>query len=149
MMSISILVVSSLLLTSIDRLLHSPCSWGCGYLLRERSLFNPADEIFLRLSGAFPLDFVLLGVLVLYIFSASVFGIVALGIRFLCFSMYALRSRKSLPQALLVLCNVMAHILLALCMALMTIAPNYTSFGSQRVVSSQGGSQVRCTMDRQ
>merc|ERR1712151_805082 len=65
-----------------------------------------------------------------------------------CFSMYALRARKSLPQALLVLCNVMAHILLALCMALLTIAPNYTSFGSQ-TVSTEDGTPGYCSQEKQ
>merc|ERR1712066_730609 len=60
---------------------------------------------------------------------------------------YALRPRKSMPQALLVLCNVMAYILLALCMALLTIAPNYTSFGSQ-TVSAEDGSPSWCTLER-
>eukprot|EP00415_Alexandrium_ostenfeldii_P001252 UN1252 len=147
MMSISLLVVSSLLLTMLDRLLHSPCGWSCGYTLKERRIFNPTDEIFLRLSRIFPVDFVVLGALVLYIFSASVFGIVCLGIRVSCFSVYALRTRKSMPQALLVLCNVMAFLLLALCMALLTIAPNYTSFGSQ-TFSGKDGLPSWCTMDR-
>merc|ERR1711865_351757 len=127
MMFISLLVVSSLLLTLLDRMLHSPCGWYCGYTLKERLIFNPIDEIFLRLSKFFPVDFIILATLVLYIFTASVFGIISLGIRFLCFSMYALRARKSMPQAMLVLTNILAHILLALCMALLTIAPNYTS----------------------
>merc|ERR1740138_193569 len=76
---------------------------------------------------------------------ASVFGIIGLGIRVLFFRMYALRPRRSLPQALLVLCVVMAHILLALCMALLTIAPSYTSFGSQ-VVAGADGSSVWCSL---
>mmetsp|Transcript_47054 Transcript_47054/g.102402 ORF Transcript_47054/g.102402 Transcript_47054/m.102402 type:complete len:551 (-) Transcript_47054:106-1758(-) len=147
MMGMSLLVVVSLLITLIDRLLHAPCGMECGYTLRERNIFNPADEIFLRLSRIFPVDFVVLGCFVLYIFAASVFGIVSLGIRVMCFTMYALRTRKSMPQALLVLCNVMAYILLALCMALLTIAPNYTSFGSQ-VLLAQDGSAGYCTMER-
>lgn len=147
MMAISLLIVSSLFLTLVDRLLHSPCGMSCGFTLNERQIFNPADEIFLRLSRFFPVDFVILSILVLYIFCASVFGIIGLGIRVLCFSMYALRPRKSLPQALLVLCNVISHILLALCMALLTIAPNYTSFGSQ-TVSNADGSPGWCSMEK-
>jgi LMBR1 domain-containing protein 1 len=138
MLAMSMLVAGSLFLTLCDRLLHSSCGWACGFTLKERQIFNPADEIFLRLSKIFPADFVVLGIFVLYIFSSSIFGIVSLGIRVLCFTMYDLRQRKSLPQALLVLCNVMAYILLALCMALLTIAPNYTSFGSQTVHSEDG-----------
>jgi len=116
--------------------------------LHKRQIFNPADEIFLRLARVFPVDFVILSVLVMYIFCASMFGIIGLGIRFLCFNMYALRPRKSLPQALLVLCNVVSHILLALCMALLTIAPNYTSFGSQ-MVTMKDGSPSWCSLERQ
>merc|ERR1711967_205816 len=71
MMVISLLVVVSLLLTLLDRLLHSPCGWSCGYTLKERLIFNPIDEIFLRLSKIFPVDFIILATLVLYIFSAS------------------------------------------------------------------------------
>mmetsp|Transcript_86873 Transcript_86873/g.249253 ORF Transcript_86873/g.249253 Transcript_86873/m.249253 type:complete len:537 (-) Transcript_86873:48-1658(-) len=147
MMSISLLVVVSLLLTLIDRLVHSDCGWSCGYTLKERRIYNPADEIFLYLSHVFPLDFMVMGIIVLYIWIASVFGIVCLGIRFLCFNVYQLRTRKSMPQALLVLCNVMSYILLALCMALLTIAPNYTAFGSQTVKNADG-TPGRCSLDR-
>lgn len=147
MMFISLLVVSSLLLTLLDRLLHSNCGMSCGYTLKERLIFNPLDEIFLRLAKFFPVDFIILAVLVLYIFIASVFGIISLGIRCCCFNMYALRARKSMPQATLLLCNVMAFILLALCMALLTIAPNYTSFGSQRAVED-GAEGSRCSLDK-
>uniref|UniRef100_A0A6U6TFW2 Lysosomal cobalamin transporter n=1 Tax=Zooxanthella nutricula TaxID=1333877 RepID=A0A6U6TFW2_9DINO len=151
MLCISLLVAVSLLLTLVDRLLHSDCGWRCGFTLKERRIFNPADDVFLRLSRVFPMDFMVLGILVLYIFAASVFGIVSLGIRVLCFSVYALRARRSLPQALLVLCNVLSYILLALCMALLTIAPDYTTFGSQSLAASADGSLPagRCTLARQ
>eukprot|EP00434_Breviolum_minutum_P039415 symbB.v1.2.035001.t1/scaffold4623.1/size37307/4 len=132
MMSLSLLVVFSLLLTMVDRWLHSPCGWSCGYTLQERRIYNPADEVYLRLSHVFPVDFVFLSIIVLYIFAATLFGIIALDIRLLCISVYTLRARKSAPQALLVMCNTMAYILLALCVALLTIAPDYTAFGSQR-----------------
>lgn len=145
MLCCSFLVVTSLLLTSLDKLMHSPCGWQCGYALKERLIFNPADEIFMRLSRVFPCDFLLLGCLVVYIFAASVSGIVSLGIRVACFNVYALKPHKSLPQALLVLCVIMAHILLALCMALLTIAPNYTSFGSQ-MVAGAGGLNEWCSL---
>lgn len=145
MLSCSWLIVASLLLTSIDRFLHSTCGMQCGYAIKERLVFNPADEIFLRLASVFPLDFIFLGFLVMYIFAASVQGIVRLGIRIMCFSMYSLKPHKSLPQGVLVLCVIMAHILLALCMALLTIAPNYTSFGSQ-VAPGADGNSVWCSL---
>ncbi|CAE7569420.1 unnamed protein product, partial [Symbiodinium microadriaticum] len=146
MMSLSLLVVLSLLLTLVDRLLHSPCGWSCGYTLQERRIYNPADEVYLRLSRIFPVDFVFLSVVVLYIFAATLFGIVALDIRLLCISVYTLRARKSAPQALLVMCNAMAYILLALCVALLTIAPDYTAFGSQTRPSGGANGSERCSL---
>eukprot|EP00913_Durusdinium_trenchii_P035957 g33642.t1 len=127
MMSLSLLVVFSLLLTL------------------ERRIYNPADEVYLRLSRVFPVDFVFLSLIVLYIFAATLFGIIALDIRLLCISVYTLRARKSAPQALLVMCNTMAYILLALCVALLTIAPDYTAFGSQRPKSGLDAT-ARCTL---
>lgn len=147
MLTMSFLVVLSLLLTSLDRLLHSDCGMSCGYAIKEKTLFNPADEMFLLLARAFPMDFIVLAAFVLYIFAASVFGIISLGIRACCFSMYELKTRKSMPQALLVLCNVLAYIVLALCMAMLTIAPDYSSFGSQSA-TTDGGSKTRCSMER-
>ena len=40
MMSLSLLVVFSLLLTMVDRWLHSPCGWSCGYTLQELRLLS-------------------------------------------------------------------------------------------------------------
>ncbi|CAE8743769.1 unnamed protein product, partial [Polarella glacialis] len=84
MMSISLLLVLSLLLTLLDRLLHSPCGLSCGYTLKERQIYNPADELFLTLSVIFPMDFIVLGVVVLFVFASTLYGIVSLGIRVLC-----------------------------------------------------------------
>mmetsp|Transcript_31229 Transcript_31229/g.57089 ORF Transcript_31229/g.57089 Transcript_31229/m.57089 type:complete len:542 (+) Transcript_31229:84-1709(+) len=131
MLVTSLLVVLSLLITLVDRFLHSSCGWECGYSVKARSIFNPTDEVLLVSSRFFPLDFIILGFIVLYAFAASVYGIAGLGIRFLCINIYTLRSRRSLPQALLVLCNILSHILLALCMVLLTIAPDYTAYGAQ------------------
>lgn len=39
-MSLSLLVVFSLLLTMVDRWLHSPCGWSCGYTLQELRLLS-------------------------------------------------------------------------------------------------------------
>eukprot|EP00397_Hematodinium_sp_SG-2012_P009621 GEMP01009712.1.p1 GENE.GEMP01009712.1~~GEMP01009712.1.p1 ORF type:complete len:502 (+),score=69.43 GEMP01009712.1:24-1508(+) len=87
-------------------------------------------------SKIFPLDFVLLGGVVAYIFAASFFGLTSLGIRCLCIDICSFPVQKTSPQALLVLCGIMAHILLAASMTLVTFAPDYTTFGSQ--VQSDG-----------
>eukprot|EP00931_Biecheleriopsis_adriatica_P116663 TRINITY_DN92270_c0_g1_i1.p1 TRINITY_DN92270_c0_g1~~TRINITY_DN92270_c0_g1_i1.p1 ORF type:complete len:539 (+),score=100.05 TRINITY_DN92270_c0_g1_i1:46-1662(+) len=148
MLSLSLLIVLSLLLTLLDRLLHSACGWNCGYTLQERRIYNPADEVYLRLSRVFPIDFVFLSIVVLYIFASTLFGIFSLDIRLLCFSVYTLRARKTQPQGLLVMCNAVAYILLALCVALLTIAPDYTTFGSQRRSAGNSGELSNCSLAR-
>lgn len=146
MLVTSLLIATSLLCTSTDKLLHSPCGIECGFALEEKSVFNPADEVLIRLARIFPMDFVMLGCLVLYIFSASLFGVVQLGIRVFCFGVYNLRKFKSMPQALLVMCLVMCHILLVLCTTLLTIAPNYTTFGSQQLTREDGTTTQWCSL---
>ncbi|CAE8612830.1 unnamed protein product [Polarella glacialis] len=62
--------------------------------------------------------------------------------------LYALKARQTSPQALLVMCNAISYILLALCMALLTIAPDYTAFGSQTVAVEGSGTPRHCTLSR-
>ena len=52
MMSLSLLVVLSLLLTLVDRLLHSPCGWACGYTLQAQREVSNSQETALFSQGA-------------------------------------------------------------------------------------------------
>jgi len=139
LVGLSLLVFISLLLTSIDRFLHSGCALSCGFLLEsQRALWNPLDWLLTWLSNYFPLDFVALAVLTLYIFCCSLYGITALGIRVAFIPIFPIKPRRSLPQALLLMCFVLAHILLVLCMTLLTIAHQYATFGSQTIRRDDG-----------
>jgi len=140
-MSLSCTIGISLSLIVIERLIHSPCGLACAYALQETKWVNPSDELFIYSSKIFPFDFVVLFVIVGYIFAASFFGITKLGIRFLCIDLCSFPYRKTSPQALLILCGVLQYILLALVMALLTLVPDYVTFGSQ--LSEDG---TRCSM---
>jgi LMBR1 domain-containing protein 1 len=47
---LTLLVVVSMLLTSIDRAAHSFCGPQCGYILEHPEIFNPLNTLFLGLS---------------------------------------------------------------------------------------------------
>eukprot|EP00397_Hematodinium_sp_SG-2012_P009031 GEMP01009104.1.p1 GENE.GEMP01009104.1~~GEMP01009104.1.p1 ORF type:complete len:523 (+),score=75.99 GEMP01009104.1:24-1571(+) len=134
--AMSTVIGVSVFVTMLERTLHSPCGSRCAFSLPNHAWWDPAGAGFVQASKIFPLDFVLLGGVVAYIFAASFFGLTSLGIRCLCIDICSFPVQKTSPQALLVLCGIMAHILLAASMTLVTFAPDYTTFGSQ--VQSDG-----------
>lgn len=148
MLCTSLLVAGSMALTLGDRMVHSTCGWSCGFAMSGSTYFNPTDEILLYFSHWFPLDFIVLGFLVLYAFGSSLYGVVSLGLRILCFQIFTLKPRKSQPQALLMLCNVLSHILLAMCTVLLTLAPDYTSFGVQAAPVGTNVVDHRCSLEK-
>ena len=83
-LGVSIIIVFSILISNIDRLINSKCGFSCGYVLDKNTLFNPLDSLFVQLSKIFPLDLIFLGLILLYVFISSLFGLIRLGIRFPC-----------------------------------------------------------------
>jgi LMBR1 domain-containing protein 1 len=82
----SLLIVSSIVITNVDRLLNSECGISCGYVIEKYTFFNPLDYILVQMSKYFPLDSVLFGLILFYVFVTCLYGIVRLGIKFLCFT---------------------------------------------------------------
>eukprot|EP00922_Rhytidocystis_sp_ex-Travisia-forbesii_P047200 GHVS01070318.1.p1 GENE.GHVS01070318.1~~GHVS01070318.1.p1 ORF type:complete len:528 (+),score=76.71 GHVS01070318.1:289-1872(+) len=150
MLVLSLLVFVSLLFSIVDRWLHSRCGWRCGFVLTEPSggdrFWTPLDAVLLNLSEYFPVDFAFFCVVVVYVFAASLYAVLRLGIRWLCVAPnnYAIRPHKTKPQALLFLCFLMAHILLAFTMTLTTLAPHYVSYGTQTYTPPNGSAAISC-----
>lgn len=139
MLSLSLLILFSLLVTSIDRLLHSSCGSSCGFTMEGGAvLSSPLDEALLYLAGWFPLDYVVFGCLVVYVFGASLYGLLALPRPF------SVHPGRTKPQALLILCGVLIHILFALSMALVSLAPRYASYGTQTYDPHNGSDPLSC-----
>lgn len=81
---LSILIFGSLFLGAIDRLLNSECGFSCGFMATQTSVFNPLDSVLVYFSTMFPLDYLLFGILMIYIFISSLYGIVSSGVKLLC-----------------------------------------------------------------
>jgi len=132
---LSLLIVVSIFLTLIDRLInHLGCGIGCGFILSHSGVFNPLDRLLVFLSNAFPLDYILLLLIILYLYWATLNGIVYWGIRFCCIRLYDFKEQRTKPQGLLIASIYLMTSLLAIMNQLVTIAPSYAMFGSQKIV---------------
>lgn len=76
----------SLFFGAIDKLINSECGFSCGFITSSSSVFNPLDALLVYLSTLFPMDYFIFGLFMLYIFIASLYGIVCWGIRLMCIS---------------------------------------------------------------
>lgn len=83
---ISILILISLLITSIDRYLHSKCGLNCGYVLDDMNYDNYLDLSLLELSKYFHMDFIFFAIINIYVYICSIYGFVKLGVRILFFT---------------------------------------------------------------
>lgn len=130
---VSLAVVASMLLTSIDKSKNSICKNHCGYILARINLFNPINWLFVTASKSFPADYVLALLLVLLLFVASVVGTAFVGIRFLWVSLFKIRSGHTKPQGMLMATVMLTLTVLAINYAItMIIAPQYAHYGGQK-----------------
>ena len=65
---------------------------------RLDSIPNPIDTIFTYASSVFPLDYVIVTLIVCYFVSASIAGVKHLGVRFCHLKMYNIRAQSSKPD---------------------------------------------------
>ncbi|KAI2630346.1 hypothetical protein GGS26DRAFT_558911 [Hypomontagnella submonticulosa] len=129
---LSLIVWVSMLITGIDKAVNSVCKEHCGYILAHINVFQPINWLFVQTARAFPVDYVLMALLILLFFSASVSGLAAIGIRFLWLRIFQIRKGRTTPQALLVATVMLSLITLGINYAIaMMVAPQYASYGTQ------------------
>jgi LMBR1 domain-containing protein 1 len=128
---ISVVLIVSMVLTNVDKIVNSQCGLACGYTLSHPKKWNPLDAFLVLMSKYFPLDYVVVAVVVVYIYFATLSGISNIGIRFLWILLYRVKARATKPQGLLIATLIMMLSLLALNMQLMSLFPQYATYGSQ------------------
>ncbi|KAF7863972.1 hypothetical protein EAF04_006937 [Stromatinia cepivora] len=129
---LSVIIWVSMLITGIDKAKNSFCKQHCGYILGSINIFQPINWIFVKSSIVFPIDYVLMALLVLFLFSSSVTGIAAIGLRFLWVRLFEIRKGHTSPQALLMATVMLTLIILAINYSIaMIIAPQYAIYGAQ------------------
>ncbi|XP_048758835.1 probable lysosomal cobalamin transporter isoform X2 [Ostrea edulis] len=145
---VTLLIFVSLLLTNIDKAIHGQ-GYKSGYALPKRFLPNPVDIVLVFCQKVFPLDYIMFAALVLYLVFCSMSGVRNIGIWFLWLRMYKIRPRRTRPQGILMLCMIMMFLTLAINIIIYELTPQYSSFGSQRYVTTSGNSTklASCTTE--
>jgi LMBR1 domain-containing protein 1 len=146
----SVLIVVSMLLTNIDKAVNSGnfCGAQCGFVLAYPQIFNPLDSFLTILSKYFPLDYVVLGSIILYIFFCTLSGIIRIGVRFFWVNLYKIRARSTPPQGLLMASVILMFSILSLNMEFTTLAPQYANWGSQQYMKPNSTDEyLPCSLD--
>lgn len=139
---IVLVVWVSMLITGIDKAKNSICKQHCGYILGHLSVFQPINWVFVKSAKVFPLDYILMALLVLLLFSSSVTGIATVGIRFLWVRIFQIRKGRTAPQALLVATVMLALMILAINFSIaMMVAPQYAIYGTQTFCTNDPASR--------
>eukprot|EP01133_Synstelium_polycarpum_P013901 gene13901-16401_t len=146
-LAFSIVIWISIGLSLIDKISSSVCGSACGFLTTYPKLKNPVDLALSFLAPYFPLDYVCLGLLIVYIYFCTLSGIVKIGIRFLWIKMYEFTPFKTLPQGLLVASVLLMFSNLCLSFQILQLAPRYGMFGTQVWQNVTTGAISDCTLD--
>lgn len=136
-----LLVWVSMFITGIDKAKNSICKQHCGYILGHLNVFQPMNWIFLMAAKVFPVDYILMALLVLLLFSSSVTGIATVGVRFLWVRIFQIRKGRTAPQALLIATVMLALMTLAINFSIvMMVAPQYAIYGTQTYCTNEPSS---------
>ncbi|KAJ4312078.1 hypothetical protein N0V84_010101 [Fusarium piperis] len=145
---LSVFIWVSMLITGIDKAKNSVCKQKCGYILGQIHVFQPINFIFVKAAKAFPVDYILMALLVLFFFSSSISGVASVGIRFLWVRIFQIRKGRTAPQALLIATVMLALIILASNYGIaMMVAPQYSIYGTQTICTNEPaypGAQPDC-----
>lgn len=141
----SLLLVASMLVTTLDKAIHS--SFRHGFLLNEPVFPNPVDGLLVLASRFFPLDYVLFGVAFVYLFAVSAVILVRHGVAFLCFRLGRLQPRLTSAATMVIVSLVLIYVAIVGLFSVLTLAPQYATFGHQVYVDATTGHVRRCTLE--
>uniref|UniRef100_UPI00358F323B lysosomal cobalamin transport escort protein LMBD1 n=1 Tax=Myxine glutinosa TaxID=7769 RepID=UPI00358F323B len=134
---ISLLILVTLFMSSLDRALHS-AGFQTGFVLHNSTWPSPINLVLIHLQQVFPLDYVFIAVITIYFIFTSMSGLRTMGIWFFWMKLYKVQPRRTRPQALLLVCLILMLIVLYMSYALHILAPQYTMFGSQMYLKMDG-----------
>eukprot|EP00727_Mastigamoeba_balamuthi_P008316 m51a1_g4106 hypothetical protein (1152) ;mRNA; f:113401-117734 len=140
----ALLIVASVLMTQVDKVLYARCGYKCGYMLSMPRVDNPLDLALVALAKFFPLDYIVVGAVILFFFFCTISGLKYIGIRFFWIHLFDFKAHRTEPQGLLLGSVFLMLSLLCLNMELLTIVPRYATFGTQTYMLN--GTKTRCDL---
>uniref|UniRef100_A0A8C0K5J4 Lysosomal cobalamin transport escort protein LMBD1 n=1 Tax=Canis lupus dingo TaxID=286419 RepID=A0A8C0K5J4_CANLU len=102
-----------------------------GFIIFGANLSNPLNMLLPVLQTVFPLDYILITIIIMYFIFTSMAGIRNIGIWFFWVRLYKIRRGRTRPQALLFLCMILLLIVLHTSYMIYSLAPQYVMYGSQ------------------
>ncbi|NP_001279784.1 lysosomal cobalamin transport escort protein LMBD1 [Callorhinchus milii] len=128
---VALLFIIALFLSNLDKALHS-VGFDSGFIIFGTNLANPLNKLLLELQTVFPLDYILIAIITVYLVFTSMAGIRSMGIWFFWMRLYKIRRRRTRPQALLFLCMILLLMVLHTSYMIYSLAPQYVMYGSQK-----------------
>jgi LMBR1 domain-containing protein 1 len=142
----SLLLLVSMLITSLDKMVHS--SFAKGFLLDAPRFPNPIDGLLVLASRSFPLDYILFGLVFVYFFAVSFIVLLRHGVRVLCFRLDRLQPRLTSASTMTMVSLIMIYLAIVGLFSVLTLAPQYATFGHQRYADPETGVVLPCTLRR-
>lgn len=143
---ISVLIISSLVINNIDSLLHG--SSKDGYLLKEKTIFNPVDYLLTKANKIYPLDYIIYLAISWYLIFCTLSGVRNLGIGLFFYKLGTFKPGQTTPQGLLLASSVLMMSMLSINLLMFSIAPIYSSFGNQVFMSDGALKQCNLNSDK-
>lgn len=143
-LAVSVFIVAVIFTTSLNRLLRGE-GYKYGYVISgSDSWLNPFDWVLVQLQLVFPMDYVLIVFILVYLVMCTAAGIVRIGIRLCVVKLYRIRPRKTKPEALLFLVYILMFSILAVNVLFYSIAPGYFTYGTQTWMNSTSEEVIKC-----
>jgi len=147
LLAFAILIFVSLLLSNIDKCRHF-VDFKQVFAQGNKTLPNPIDIVLTWAGKFYPLNYILLSTLLIYVILTSLYGLQQLGIWYFWVRMFRFSRGRTKPQALLLLCSLLMFIVVAINIFVYLLIPQYSIYGDQHYVemSTNGTSIVKpCT----
>eukprot|EP00116_Pleurobrachia_bachei_P002227 sb/3462489/ len=138
---LSIAFMSSLGVTLADKFVYS--NFTMGYFLSATHYhYNPMNFILTEAQHIFPIDYVLITLLVFYVAACTVNGIRRIGIWFFWVKVFEVVPHRTMPQGLLILSGLFSCAMVALNQVVLVALPTYATYGSQHYRNGTGNVTV-------
>ncbi|CAF1239396.1 unnamed protein product, partial [Rotaria sordida] len=130
----ALLIFISLLLSNINKCIHF-VSIKHIFAQGNKTLPNPIDIIITWTGKFYPVSYIVLSLLLIYIIVTSLFGLQQLGIWYFWVRMYRFSRGRTKPQAILMLSSLMMFIVVAINAFVYLLIPQYSIYGDQYYAS--------------
>ncbi|UJR27312.1 hypothetical protein I4U23_008605 [Adineta vaga] len=139
---LALLIFVSLLLSNINKCIHF-VNFKQIFAQGNKTLPNPIDVALTWTGKFYPVNYIILSLLLLYIIITSIFGLQQLGIWYFCVRMYRFSRGRTKPQAILMLCSFMMFIVVAINVFVYLLIPQYSIYGDQHyAVKEHNGTMI-------